>query len=124
MGGRKNAAEEPEERSATAGACVLVVLGGVATAAVFAVSDVAGVLAVWVVGALLLWRSARRRVSDSSATPPPQQGRPSCRECAGHELVSVAPLEGQKGMLIYKTAPPDRPSHTHIHLARGEVNTP
>ncbi|MFM9566134.1 hypothetical protein [Streptomyces turgidiscabies] len=118
------APEEPEERSAAAGVCVLVVLGGAATAAVFAVSAVAGVLAVWAVGTLLLWRSARRRVSDSSATPPPQDDRPSCHECTGHELVSVAPLEGRKGMLIYKTAPPDRPSHTHIHLAPGEVNTP
>jgi hypothetical protein len=116
MGGRKDAAEEPEERSPVAGACVLVVLGGSATAAVFAVSDVAGVLAVWVVGALLLWRAARR-VSDSSATPPPEEGRPSCRECAGHELVSVTPLDGQKGMLIYTSAPPDRPNYTHVHIA-------
>ncbi|MFM9796534.1 hypothetical protein [Streptomyces turgidiscabies] len=116
--------EEPEEeRSPLAGACVLVVLVGVAGAVVFAASPTAGVLALWMVGALLLWRSARRRLSDSSATPPPQEERPSCDECAGHELVSVTPLEGQKGMLIYETAVPDRPNHTHIHIA-GEVNAP
>ncbi|MEU6229969.1 hypothetical protein [Streptomyces sp. NPDC047042] len=119
------AAKEPdEERSPLAGACVLVVLGGVVVAVAFAIDEAAGVLFVIVSGTAALWRSARRRVSDSSATPPPQKGRPSCRECAGHELVSVTPLEGQKGMLIYKTAPPDRPAHTHIHLAPGEVNTP
>ncbi|MGY1500820.1 hypothetical protein ACW4TU_30285 [Streptomyces sp. QTS52] len=117
--------EEPEEeRSPLAGACVLVILGGGVAAVLFALSPTVGVLALWAVGILALWRSARRRVSDSSATPPPQEGRPSCDECAGHELVSVAPLEGRKGMLIYKTAPSDRPSHTHIHLAPGEVNTP
>lgn len=116
--------EEPsEEPSRTAGACVLVFLGGVVVAAAFAIDEAVGVLLVVIAGAVALWRSARR-VSDSSATPPPQEGRPSCRECAGHELVSVAPLEGQKGMLIYKTAAADRPSHTHIHVAPGEVNAP
>lgn len=60
-----------EEPSQVAGACVLVVLGGVAAAVVFAVSREAGVLSLWVVGAASLWRSARR-VSDSSATPPPR----------------------------------------------------
>lgn len=120
---KKTPAEEPEEPSRAAGGCVLVVLAGVPVAAVFAVSTTAGTLMVWAVGLGFLGR-AYRRMSDLPATPPPQDGRPSCRECAGHELVSVAPLEGQKGMLIYKTAPPDRPSHTHIHLAPGEVNTP
>jgi hypothetical protein len=113
--------EEPE-RSAAAGGCVLVVLGGVPLAVLWALSDVAGVLAVWVVGVAAVWWSARRRVSDSSATPPPQEQRPSCRECAGHELIGVTPLEGQEGMLIYTTAPPDRPNHTHVHVVPGEVN--
>lgn len=118
----KEKPEEPsEEPSRTAGACVLVVLAGVAVAAVFTVSPTAGVLALWAVGTVLLWRAADRRVSDSSATPPPREKRPSCTECAGHELVSVTPLEGQKGMLIYTTASPDRPNHTHIHIA-GEAN--
>jgi len=118
MAAKKRAEEEREEPSQTAGACVLVALAGVAVAVLFAVSYIVAVLTLWAVGALLLWRAARRRVSDSSATPPPGEERPSCRECAGHELVSVTPLEGQKGMLIYKTAPVDRPNHTHIHLAK------
>lgn len=110
--------EEEPERSRTAGACVLVVLVALVVAVVFALSPTAGVLAVWLAGAVLLWRAARRRMSGSSATPPPGEDRPSCHECAGHELLSVTPLESQKGMLIYKTAPPDRPHHTHVHLAR------
>jgi hypothetical protein len=125
MGARKQRrapVEEPEQRSAAAGGCVLLVLGGVPLAVVWAVSAEAGVLAVWVVGVAAVWWSARRRVSDSSATPPPQERRPSCRECAGHTLLSVTPLEGQEGMLIYETVPPDRPNHTHIHIAAGEVN--
>lgn len=116
-----SAADEPEEEgSPFAGACVLVVLGGVVVAAAFAVDEAAGVLLVVVSGVVALWRSARR-MSDSSATPPPEEGRPSCRECAGHDLLGVTPLEGQKGMLIYKTAPPGRPNHTHVHIAEGEV---
>lgn len=101
-----------------AGGCVLLVLAAVVVAAVFKASQTVGILGLWVVGAVALWRSARSKKSDSSATPPPEEGRPSCRECAGHELVSVAPLEGQKGMLIYTTASPDRPNHTHVHIAQ------
>ncbi|MGW5130373.1 hypothetical protein [Streptomyces sp. NPDC004135] len=108
--------EEPERRSGVAGGCVLVVLGGVPLAVVWALSVEAGVLAVWVAAVVAVWWSARRRVSDSSAPPPPREGRPSCRECAGHELIGVTPSETQKGMLIYTTAPPDRPNHTHVHV--------
>lgn len=117
MAVRKESAEEP---SRAAGACVLVVLGVAGTAAVFVLAPDAGVLAVWVAGGVAVWRSARR-MSGLSATPPPQEGRPSCSECAGHELLNVTPLEGQKGMLIYSIADPDRPNHTHVHVARGEV---
>jgi hypothetical protein len=112
----KKSAKEPEETSRVAGGCVLVTLGGTAAAAAFAVDEAVGVLGVVAVGWVALWRSARRRVSDSSATPPPEEGRPSCRECAGHGLVSVTPSETQKGMLIYTSAPPDRPNHTHVHV--------
>lgn len=96
---------------------MLIGLAGGATAAVFAISTEAGVLGVWVVGGVVLWRSVRRGVSDMPATPPPGEERPYCDECAGHELVSVTPLESRKGLSIYKTAPPDRPNHTHIHVA-------
>ncbi len=70
MARRQESGDESEPRSGAAGGCVLVVLGGAVAGAVFAVSEVAGVLAVWVVGAAVLYRSARR-TSDSSATPPP-----------------------------------------------------
>lgn len=65
-----------EEPSRAGGGCVLVVLAGGALAAVFAVSEPAGVLTVWLVGVVALWRSARS-VSDSSATPPPRGVGPS-----------------------------------------------
>ncbi|MET7944266.1 hypothetical protein [Streptomyces sp. NPDC005302] len=123
MGRSKKTPEpEPEERSAAAGACVLIVLAGVVIAVAFACSPIAGVLGLWVAGAVLLWRSARR-VSDSSATPPPREGLPSCRKCAGQELVDGAPSEPQKGMLIYRFALPKRPGHTHIHIEEVEEST-
>lgn len=57
--------------SPAAGACVVIVLAGAATGALFAVSPTAGILSAWGVGGLALWRAIRRGVSDSSATPPP-----------------------------------------------------
>ncbi|MGX9887333.1 hypothetical protein [Streptomyces sp. NPDC002276] len=116
------ATEEPEEPSRAAGACVLVALAGVVVGAAFAVDEAVGVLLVVVVGTVALWRSARR-VSDSSATPPPEEWHPSCRKCAGQKPVSVTPSETQKGMLIYSYSLPQRPTHTHIHLSPGEVNS-
>jgi len=113
----EEAADEPVERSPLVGGCVLVVLAGAALAAVWAASPEAGVLVVWVVGGIAVWRSARRRMADLPAPPPAREGRPSCRECAGHTLVGVTPLEGEEGMSIYKSVPPDRPNHTHIHIA-------
>ncbi|MCZ9340145.1 hypothetical protein NGM37_20500, partial [Streptomyces sp. TRM76130] len=107
--------------SRAAGACVLVALAGAVVAVAFAVDEAVGVLLVVVSATVALWRTARRRVSDSSAPPPPGEDRPSCRECAGHELVDVTPSQTQKGMLIYKTSPPGRPHETHIHMARGVI---
>lgn len=72
----------------------------------------------------LVWAIGAWQMSDSSATPPPEEGRPSCRECAGHELVSVTPSQAQKGMLIYTTAPSDRPNHTHVHVVHVADQTP
>ncbi|MER8219710.1 hypothetical protein ABTZ58_03750 [Streptomyces sp. NPDC094143] len=114
--GQSAPVEEPELRSGVAGGCVLVVLGGVPLAVVWALSVEAGVLVVWVAAVVAVWWSARRRMSDSSATPPPGKGRPSCRECAGQELVGGAPSEPEKGMLIYTVADPARPNHTHVHV--------
>jgi hypothetical protein len=119
MGRKKQApAEQPEESSRAAGACVLVVLGGVVVAAAFAIDEAVGVLLVVVAGTFALWRSVRRTANPA---PPPGVERPSCRDCAGHELLSVTPLKGaQKGMLIYTSAAPDSPNRTHVHIA-GEV---
>lgn len=64
--------DEPDKAPSKAtGACVLVALLVIAAAAVFAVSQTAGVLLTWSLGTFLLWRSARR-VSVSSAPPPPE----------------------------------------------------
>ncbi|MGW1609427.1 hypothetical protein ACWCQZ_08515 [Streptomyces sp. NPDC002285] len=120
MAANKRSEDEPEERSRAAGACVLAALGGVLVAVAFAIDEAVGVLLVVVSGTVGLWRSARR-MSDSSAPPPPEVERPSCSECTGHELVGVTPSETQKGMLIYKTQPPGKPHHTHIHVAPGAL---
>ncbi|MFH9012522.1 hypothetical protein ACH4C6_14175 [Streptomyces sp. NPDC017943] len=64
----------------------------------------------------VVWAVTAWHMSDSSATPPPLPPRPSCRECAGHELVGGTPSEPQKGMLIYTVADPERPNHTHVHV--------
>ncbi|WP_069773046.1 hypothetical protein [Streptomyces sp. LUP30] len=111
-----------EEPSRAAGGCVLVVLAAVVVGAAFAVDEAVGVLGVVVAGTVALWRCARR-VSDSSAPPPPGVDRPSCRECAGHEPLSATPLEIQKGMLIYTSATPDRPNYTHVHIERTADET-
>ncbi|WP_432184870.1 hypothetical protein [Streptomyces tendae] len=119
MGRRKQAAEEPEERSVLAGAVVVVLLLAVLFGVLFAVSDTAGILATVAACTAGVWWSVTRRVSDSSATPPPGEDRPSCRECAGHTFVSATPSETQKGMWIYTSAPPDRPNHTHVHVVHA-----
>jgi len=110
--------EDEREPSRAAGGCVLVALVGLALAVVFARSSTAGVITVWVVGMAAVWRAARRRMSDSSATPPPEERTPSCDECAGQELLSVTPSESQKGMLIYSFALAKRPGHTHLHITK------
>ncbi|NUP19252.1 MAG: hypothetical protein HOZ81_24800 [Streptomyces sp.] len=122
MSRNKAPADEPEEPSRAAGACVLVVLGGVLVAIAFAIDEAVGVLFVVVAGTVALWRSVRRTANPA---PPPGQERPSCRECAGHELLSVTPLKGaQKGMLIYTSASPDTPNRTHVHIVGTAVSPP
>ncbi|MGW8746525.1 hypothetical protein [Streptomyces sp. NPDC055794] len=111
--------EESEEPSRAAGVLVLFLLGTVALGVAFAVSDAAGILATVAAATVATWWTVRRPVSDSSATPPPGEGRPSCRECRGHELLSAAPSQTQKGMWIYTSAPPDRPNHTHVHVVHA-----
>ncbi|MFG3154242.1 hypothetical protein ACGF7W_19610 [Streptomyces sp. NPDC048219] len=124
MARRKQTTEEPEERSRLAGAVVLVVLGAVVFGVLFAWSDAVGILAVWIAATAAGWWYVRRPVSDSSATPPPGEDRPRCRECAGHRFVGVTPSQAQKGMLIYTSAPPDRPNHTHVHVVHAPTPAP
>lgn len=121
MGAKEQPVVEPEEPSRAAGACVLVVLVGLVVAVLFAVSVAVAVLVLWTVGGFALWRAVRR-VSVSSAPPPPEERHPSCSGCAGQQPVSATPSGTQKGMWIYSYALPDRPNHTHIHLTGEEVN--
>jgi hypothetical protein len=82
-----------------AGGCVAAVLVAAAFAVVFAVSAEAGVLAVWAAGGAAVWWSVRRRVSDSSATPPPERGTPSGDVFAG-ETGEIARVERDRAEVI------------------------
>ncbi|MFJ4617407.1 hypothetical protein [Streptomyces sp. NPDC088812] len=104
-----------EELSRAAGGCVLVVLGGAAAGALFAIDEAVGVLAVVGAGWFALWRSARR-MSDSSATPPPGGAAPLDGEEAGHSVGDGTTLVRREGMLIYLTPDPDNPVRTHVHV--------
>lgn len=68
--------------SRASGACVLVALAAVCVGIVFAVSTTVGILGVWFVGAVLLYRSARR-MPDMPATPPGPDPAPSGDVYAG-----------------------------------------
>ena len=95
-------AEEPEEPSRTAGACVLIVLSGMAVAVVFAFNEAAGVLTVVASSTVALWRTARR-MSDSSATPPPPSGS---TVYAGHrdEIARIQEGPGEGLLILYPVA--------------------
>lgn len=102
--------EQPAGTPRAGGACVLVVLGGAALAAVFAVSPTAGVLTVWVLGALSLWRAARR-MSETSATPPPRRVAPDPDEAARRRAAKARGVYDPIGvMCIYHE--PRKEEHT------------
>lgn len=102
MARKKQAEEEPEESSGTAGACVLVVLAAVVVAVTFRLSATVAVLTLWLAGVLALWRSARR-MSDSSATPPPRGAAPSADVFAGEtgEIARVVPIAEGVGFILH-----------------------
>jgi hypothetical protein len=103
MARKERPAEEPDEPSRTTGGCVLFALAGVVTAALFAASEAAGILALWAVGALALWRATDRRVSDSSATPPPRGVAPTGDVYAGErcEIARVVPIAEGVGFILH-----------------------
>lgn len=109
MAAKKQSEEPSEEPSRAAGGCVLVVLGGGGAVALVVFAPTVGILSLWVVGALLLWRSARR-MSDSSATPPPEAVAPSGDVFAVGEPVVTRVERGPEGVTCT------------IHVAREEVN--
>ncbi|MEU1553990.1 hypothetical protein ABZ517_14895 [Streptomyces scabiei] len=81
-------AAEEEEPSRAAGGCVLVVLGGGLVAVAFAVDEAAGVLLVVVVGAVTLYRSARRKGTDLPLPSPTVA--PSRNDVSADELRKAA----------------------------------
>jgi hypothetical protein len=103
MGAKKKPAEEPGEPSRAAGACVLVVLSGIVVAVTFRLSATVGILALWLVGTVALWRAARRRMSDSPATPPPRGVAPSGDVYAGErcEVARVVPIAEGVGFILH-----------------------
>lgn len=97
------AKEEPKHRSAAAGACVLLVLPGLLVAVAFAIDEAAGVLLVVITATAALWRSARRRVSDMPATPPPRADAPCGDVFADEtgEIARVVPIAEGVGFILH-----------------------
>lgn len=93
-----------EEPSRAAGGCVLVALGGVGVAVVFAVSSTAGVLSLWVAGVFALWRSARR-MSDSRTTPPPRGVAPESDEATRRRRKTARGATDPNGVMCIVHAP-------------------
>lgn len=66
---------EDSETSRAAGCAAVAVLGSVAAGTVFAVSPATGVLAVWTLGAWMVWRGVSRGPNkiDNHSPPPPER---------------------------------------------------
>ncbi|MFJ6935704.1 hypothetical protein [Streptomyces sp. NPDC101132] len=99
--------EEERASRPLAGGCVVVGLASGAVAAVFAVSQDAGIVLVWAAGFVGLYCVARRPVSDSSTTPPPEGGAPDSDDAAGHEATDAEGGDAREGMSIIPD--PERP---------------
>ncbi|EDY44602.1 hypothetical protein [Streptomyces sp. SPB074] len=98
---RKTAEEEPEP-SPLAGGCVVAGLTLGAGAGLWAASPAAAILALWGGGTALVWRHARTRMSDSSATPLPGEDPSPEDDEAGHSDAPRISVERRAGMLIIK----------------------
>jgi hypothetical protein len=112
MAAPEQPAPAPEERSAVAGGCVLVVLAGVPVAVAWALLPEAGVLAVWVVAVAAVWWSARRIGTDQPLPSPTEPPSPH-GELPGQGPVDVVHREG---MSIFLRDDPDQPARTHVRV--------
>jgi hypothetical protein len=103
--------QEAPVGSRAAGGCMLAGLVTMALGVIFAISREAGVLALWATGAGALYATARRRMSDSSATPPPEgatpldgvtadQGDAGSEGAGSREGMSIIPDPEQPGRWI------------------------
>ncbi|MEU3620619.1 hypothetical protein ABZ725_51545 [Streptomyces sp. NPDC006872] len=101
-----------EEPSRTAGGCVLAVLAGAAAAALFAVDEALGVLTLVTVGWVAVWRSARRRMSDSSATPPPRGADPESDDAARRRLARARGVHDPNGVMCTYHPPREEVTET------------
>lgn len=93
-----------EEPSRAVGGCVLAILAAVAVAVVFAVSSTAGVLSLWIAGAVAAWRTARR-MSDSRTTPPPRGVAPDSDEAARRRRKKARGVYDPNGVMCTYQAP-------------------
>lgn len=93
--------EKPTEGSRTAGALVLIALGGGAVAALYAVAPTAAVGTVWVLGTGALWKAARRQTKIENHSPPPPEP-PSHEEKPQFTIV-----EDREGHCVVQWARPD-----------------
>ncbi|MEV6752367.1 hypothetical protein [Streptomyces sp. NPDC051214] len=111
MMAKEEPVEEPGEPSRTAGGCVLLVLAVVLVAVVFMVSPTVGLLALWAVGTLLLWRAARR-MSVSSATPPPRGVAPDSDIDAARRRARARGAYDPNGVMCVYHAPREEVTET------------
>lgn len=103
--------EESEGPSRASGACVLVALAAVCIGTVFAVSEAAGVLGMWLAAVVILYRSARR--GPRSVTPPPPVAVPPSGDVYAGETGDIDRVErGPEGVTCI------------IHPKRVEVSRP
>ncbi|WP_031039827.1 hypothetical protein [Streptomyces sp. NRRL F-5650] len=117
MARRKQATEDPEERSALAGAVVVVLLLAVVFGVLFAVSDAAGILGTVAASTVAVWWSVTRRKGSYQPLPSPTEPLPPEDELPGHGPVTIRHREG---MSIFLRDDADNPARTHVHVVRHD----
>ncbi|CAL9302917.1 hypothetical protein [Streptomyces sp. SudanB91_2054] len=119
MGRRERAAEEQqetEERSALAGAVVVVAFGALVFGVLFAVSDAAGILAVVVAATAAVWWSVTRKGTNQPLPSPTVPLSPE-DELPGHGPIAVSHREG---LSIYVRDDGTNPARTHVRVVRHD----